>query len=135
MSTTVIQIIESALRLTNVIDADESPTAEDGLKTLAILNDLMADMQADGIQLGWYPIADADISTNAPLQRQDVRGVKLCLAVELAPHFGVEPQMRLMNDRDEAYANLAKRGALRVELDLSGLPIADAVPYVTQTDH
>lgn len=126
MTATVNEIIEASLRLLNIIDEEETPSGEQGIKTLHILNDMMADAQSDGIELGWYPIADADITQEAPLQNADVRAVKLCLAIEAAPHFGVEPLQTMKDLAADAYAKLAKRAIKTFQADLSGLPIADA---------
>lgn len=133
MTTTVIAIIEAALRLLNVIDEEETPSAEQGIKGLHILNDLLADAYSDGIDLGWRPIADADISGDAPLASEDVRGVKLWLAIEAAPHFGIEPLPTLKELGSDAYAKLAKRAIKYTQADLSGLPIPECSDYTVQT--
>ena len=133
MSTTIIALIESSLRLLNVIDEEETPSAEQGLKMLHILNDLLADAYSDGIDLGWRPIDDADISLDAPLAPADVRAVKLWLAIEAAPHFGVEPLPTLKELGNDAYAKLAKRAIKFVESDVSGLPIAESTDYTIAT--
>lgn len=133
MTTTVIEMIEASLRLLNVIDEEETPSAEQGIKMLHILNDMLADARGDGIDLGWRPIADADISIDAPLSPKDVRGVKLWLAIEAAPHFGVEPLPTLKELGNDAYAKLAKRAIKFTESDVSGLPVAEAGDYTVQT--
>lgn len=133
MATTVIEIIEAALRLINVIDEEETPSPEQGIKGLHILNDMLADAYSDGIDLGWRPIADADISVDAPLATQDVRAVKLWLAIESAPHFGVEPLPTLKELGSDAYGKLAKRAIKFSESDVSGLPIPESGDYTVQT--
>ena len=133
MTTTVIEIITASLRLLNVIDEEETPSPEQGFKTLRILNDLLADAYGDGIDLGWRPIADADINIDAPLDSTDVRAVKLWLAIEAAPQFGVEPLPTLKELGNDAYAKLAKRAIKFVELDVSGLPVAECTDYTVQT--
>ncbi len=133
MTETVIGVIESSLRLLNVIDEEETPSAEQGNKTLHILNDMLADALGDGIDLGWRPIADADIGVDAPLAAKDVRGVKLWLAIEAAPHFGVEPLPTLKALGDDAYAKIAKRAIKFTESDVSGLPTAEASDWTVQT--
>lgn len=133
MTTTVIAIIEASLRLLNVIDEEETPSPEQGFKCLHILNDMLADAYSDGIDLGWRPIADADISGDAPLASKDVRAVKLWLAIESAPHFGVEPTPTCKELGNDAYAKLAKRAIKFTESDLSGLPLAECTDYTVQT--
>lgn len=126
MSTTVIQLITDSLRLVNVINANQSPSAEQGISVLHILNEMLADAQADGIRLGWYPIADADIANEAPLSDEDIRGVKFCLALEICPYFGIEPLSQMKENAADAYAKLAKRAPQYMESDLTFLPTADA---------
>lgn len=126
MTITVIELVTDALRLMNVIDANESPSAEQGIQVLHILNEMLADAQADGIRLGWYRIADADIADPAPLSDDDIRGVKFCLAVEIAPYFGLEPLPQLKENAADAYSKLAKRAIHYLESDTTFLPMADA---------
>lgn len=133
MSITVIEIVESSLRLLNVIDEEETPTPEQGFKTLHILNEMLADAYRDGIDLGWRPIADADITVDAPLAPEDVRGVKLWLAIEAAPYFGIEPLPTVKELGSDAYAKIAKRAIKFTESDLSGLPIAESGEYTVLT--
>ena len=133
MTTTVIDLITDACRLVNLIDENESPPPEMGIKCLHLLNELMADAQADGVQMGWYPIADADISATAPLADEDIRAVKVCLAVEICPYFGVEPLQQLKDNAADAYTKLVKRKVRYVESDVSFLPQADAWPADTIT--
>ncbi len=129
MSITCIQLITDTLRMINVIGSNSAPSAEQGISTLHMLNEYMADLENSGIRLGWYPIADADISATAPLADEDIRGVKLLLAVEVAPYFGVEPLPTLQANRNDAYAKLAKRAVEYFESDTTFLPLADADGY------
>jgi hypothetical protein len=122
MSTTVIQLLTDALRLVNIINSNQSPSAEQGIQALHVLNEMMADVQADGLQMGWYPIADADIATEAPISDEDIRSVKWCLGLELCPYFGIEPLPQHQTNAQDAYTRLAKRKVLYLETDVSMLP-------------
>lgn len=125
MSKTVIDILTDVLRDLNVIDENESPSAEQGVKALNKLNEMLADAQADGIRLGWYPIPYADVGTNAPLRDEDIRAVQFCLALELCPSFGIEPLQQLKDNAADAYAKLSKRYIEYMECDLTFLPVAE----------
>lgn len=129
MTITVIDLLTDALRMLNVIDVYESPSAEDGIKALHVLNEMMADAQADGIRMGWHPIADADIAVDAPLRDEDIRAVKQCLCLELCPYFGMEPLEQQKSLAADAYAKLAKRYVEYFESDLTMLPQGDAFGY------
>lgn len=126
MSKPVIDIITDVLRDICVIDENESPSAEQGIKSLHKLNEMLADAQADGLALGWYPIADADIATNAPLRDEDIRAVQACLALELCPSFGMEPAQQVKENAGDAYAKLCKRYINYFQSDLTFLPGGDA---------
>jgi hypothetical protein len=130
MSITVIQLITDTLRMINVINANRAPSPEQGISTLHMLNEMMADWESSGLRLGWYPIADADISAVAPLADEDIRGVKLCLAIEVAPYFGIQPIQQLQENALDARQSLQKRYVQYLESDTSFLPMADAYgPY------
>lgn len=126
MTINVIDLLTDSLRLINVIDLYESPSAEDGIKALHVLNEMIADAQADGIRLPWHAIADADIATVAPLDDADIRAVKNCLALELCPYFGLEPTEQQRSNASDAYQKLTKRYVQFFEADLSMLPLAEA---------
>lgn len=126
MSTTVIDLITDSLRLIGVINSNQSAPAEAGIQSLHVLNEMMADAQADGVEMGWYPIADADIATIAPLSDEDIRATKWCLAMELCPHFGIEPSQQCKENAADAYVKLVKRKVRYVETDTSILPQADS---------
>lgn len=125
---TVISLITDVCRLANLIDENESPPAEMGIKVLHILNEMMADAEADGVRMGWYPIADADIAIEAPLQDQDIRAVKACLCLEICPYFGIEPLQQMKDNAGDAYAKLCKRYIRYFESDTTFLPLAEGWP-------
>lgn len=123
---TCIEMITDSLRLVNVIDGNQSPDAEQGVAGLRSLNEMMSDWAADGIRLGWYPVTD--ISSNVPLQDEDLRGVTFNLAVELATQYGIEPHPRVTDIAATTFARLAKRALQYFEADMTMLPLAE--PYI-----
>ena len=78
-------LIEPALRLLTVLDEIQNASAEQSATGLVVLNDLMADLAGDGVDLGYAPQSDpnADIGINIE-QRQSL---KYLLAVFLAPIY------------------------------------------------
>jgi hypothetical protein len=122
----VIDLITDVLRDINVIDQNESPSPEQGILTLHKLNEMLADAEADGVRLGWYPIADADIANNAPLKDEDIRAVQACLCLEVCPSFGIEPMQQVKENAGDAYAKLVKRYVQYFESDTTFLPQGDA---------
>lgn len=123
MSYTVLDICTDAARIINLISATEQLSAEQGQMALVALNDLMADMYEDGINLGWFP--QSALTNTAPLQATDVRCVKLVFAKELALREGLTTTLprELVEEIEEAGEKLAKRTATYFEADMSGLPV------------
>jgi hypothetical protein len=118
---TILDIITSAYRLNTVIDEVTPPSAEQGQAALVLINDMMANMQADlTASLGWYP--QTDITSRAPLQDQDVMAIKFLLAVHIALNFGIKIEEDLAGASNKAYTALVKRYINYVDSDLTGLP-------------
>lgn len=122
MSATNLEILTFAFNKVNIIDETQAPSAEQGTLGLTLLNDLMADWAADGVDLGWYP--QTDPSGNAPLQDGDVRGVKYGLTGELAAHFGIQLDAETQANIDSSYTKLVKRTRPYSEANMSELPRA-----------
>ena len=78
-------MIDAALRLLGINDETESASAEQSATGLVALNDLMADLSGDGVDLGYAPQSDptADIGINIE-KRQ---ALKYQLAMVLAPIY------------------------------------------------
>lgn len=120
MSATNLELITYALLKCNVIDENSSPSAEQGVTALNVLNDTLANAAADGIHLGWYP--QTNIAAVSPLQNQDVGPIKLVLAAALAAHYGIELGEVLMTQIGAAVTRLEKRALKYSEADMSEVP-------------
>lgn len=120
MTQTVLQICTDSARWINLIDELGQLSAEQGVTFLTLINDKMADMAKDGINLGWYP--QTSLANTAPLQDSDMRVVKLVLAKDAMVYYGIEAAISqekkdLMDDAEE---KLAKRALQYFESDMSG---------------
>ena len=120
MSETNIQIITASYQKADVIDETQAPSAEQGVVGLMLLNNMLADFQADGISLGWF--AQTALTAEAPLRDEDLRAVQFCLAAEIAGHFGLSLTPENSELANTAYAKLVKRRTPYTESDLSELP-------------
>src|ERR1700677_5089686 len=107
MSATNQELVNYAYLKCNVIDETQVPSAEQGVIGLNILNDMLADMAADGIHLGWYP--QTNLATTSPLQNQDIGPVKYQLTAALSAHYGIELGELLMAEIGKSYTRLAKK--------------------------
>lgn len=120
MSATNLEIITYAMLKCNIFDESSAPTPEQGVTTLNILNDMMANMAADGINLGWYP--QTNIASVSPLQAKDVGPVKYRLCASVASHYGITLGDLLLTEIAQATIRLTKTALKYSEADLSELP-------------
>lgn len=120
MSITAIDMITDSLRAANVIDQNQTPTAEMGVSGLRLLNQMMGQWDTDGIRLGWVVVEN--LSDVLPLRLQDERAVKFNFAVELSGEYGLDPLPRVAQIASDTYGALAKAHRQRVESSLADLP-------------
>jgi hypothetical protein len=125
MSATNLELVTYACLKCNIIDETQSPSAEQGVTALNVLNDAMASAAADGVQLGWFP--QTNLAANSPLQAKDVGPVKYLLAGALAAHYGITLPPMLITEIGNAGTRLVKRALKYSEADLSELPRAQGV--------
>jgi hypothetical protein len=117
------ELITSALRMLSVIDADETASSEDAALGLDQLNDLMADLAGEGIDLGFPP--QDSIADDFPLGDSDAAAIKPLLAIQLFtfyPSAKLPPTLPVRADgckqrllREAVLANME-------EADMSNLP-------------
>jgi hypothetical protein len=124
MTQTVLQVVTDAYRRSNIVDQISVPSAEQGAVGLSLLNDMLADMAADGVRLGWFP--QTSLTNQAPLKDMDLRPVKWLLAAEIMSFFGITPTPIQTAEITSANNKLAKRAINYFESSLTGLPWAQA---------
>lgn len=81
------ELIASALRLLGVLIEGQSMTAEQGADGLATLNDLLAEWESQGVQLGHFP--QVSTTDEADYRAEDLIAIRYNLALHLAPEYGV----------------------------------------------
>lgn len=121
---TNLDIITAGFRKANIIDENETPSAEQGMKGLEVLNEMLADWQEDGIRIGWYP--QTDLQATAPVRDKDLRAVKANLAVALGAEYGIPVADDVRQIAHDTYARLAKSALRYFESDVSMLPMGEA---------
>ena len=127
MSALNLEVVTYALQKIGVVDETQSPTAEQGITALIVLNDQLADQAADGMRLGWYP--QTNLAATAPLKDADIGPVKFMLARWLSSHYGITiTNPVLLADIADAERRLTKRTLKYFESDLSELPRAQGGP-------
>jgi len=125
---TNLEIITFSYQKIGVIDENSSPSNEQGQVGLTVLNDYLLNEAADGLRLGWFK--QTSLSATAPLRDQDVHGVKLLLARQLASHYGIIIQNpALLDDIQTAKTQLVKRSLQYSEADFSEFPRPQGGPW------
>jgi hypothetical protein len=117
-------MVTDAFRKANIIDQIQAPSAEQAQDGLRMLNEMLADWEADGIRLGWHVVSD--LEDVLPIEEQDERGVKYNLAVEICGDYGIEPLPEVARRAEDTFARFAKTSSQEVVADLSGLPMEQA---------
>lgn len=82
---TNLELITDALRELGVIDAFRDPSAEDAALGLRKLNQLMADLEADTVYLGYF--AQTSVNDDLPLADGDAAAIVPVLAMSLSINF------------------------------------------------
>lgn len=83
---TNLDIVTAALRFAGVIAETETPSAEQGASSLAMLSGMLIQWQAEGIVANVVP--QTDLAGTFPLEQDRELGTKACLAVLIAPIYG-----------------------------------------------
>ncbi len=105
-TSTAQEVIEDALGTINVLAAEEAVSANDMVKCLRLMNNMMFNFPARGIQYVHVTLAQTD-TVNVP--DSQVRSVVFLLADELADTFGmpISPDLRsdIMRAEQQLQAN------------------------------
>jgi hypothetical protein len=77
-----IDLITSSFRKANIVNEQETPSAEQGAKGLESLNDLLLFMESDGLIIGSLPLVSQDdeltVADAVASAMKDVLAVMLC---------------------------------------------------------
>lgn len=99
-------LIRDSLSLINVLGEGRNATAEQSAHALQVLNHLMADWEADGVELDYYP--QTELSDETPIPDNAVAGVKGFLAAALAPYYGKQLSPEFLATNGKFYARLVR---------------------------
>ncbi len=132
--TTQVEMIDGALRALGVLPEGDTANAEQLITGLSALNQMLASWAEEGVDLQFFPQADAEATTPIPPWAE--RGVRANLAIELATEYGVVPSLSLTNAATLGYntiLRIAMTSQMR-EADLSHLPQGQAGYYDIEND-
>lgn len=120
-------VVESALRMLTVLDADENASPEDGALGLEQMNDLFALMIPDGIDLG-YPPQD-NLADDFPLDDTIAAQIKPLLALKLHAYYPhVQVPQSVISQATTATMQLKRAAVLEnmEEADVTHIPLGEA---------
>ncbi len=121
----VLAIVTDALRQIGVIGETQDPSADQGQDAVTRLNDMMATMAEDDIDLGWNPKSTTADTVVLPLGH--VETIKALLAVNLAGSYGVEPPLAVTAAARTGYNRLARQALQNVMQRMRrAIPTGDA---------
>lgn len=121
MSYTNSDIITAALRDLCVISEIQTPSAEQASHALAELNDLMAELEEDGLKMGWFE--QTTTSDPFPVPAPFKSGIAASLAARLAPNYGATVSIELAAKLDNGMS-VIKRALIKApEVDLLNRPV------------
>lgn len=115
--TTALDVVKGALGLLAVLEAGESPSAEDGVDGLAMLNAMMRGFPADGIDYAHTEMET--LATPVPMPSECEMHLQFMLAVYWSPKFGRTPSPVVISRADSGrrylQARYKSRGPARTE--------------------
>lgn len=121
-----VDLIRDALGLLGVLAENEAPTAGQAQHGLRVLNEMLADWEGNGVNLGYTP--GTSLADNAALDDMSIQPVKYNLAHELAPYYGRPTPPEVFERAQRGYARLL-RDAVNLaneEVEITLLPAGSA---------
>lgn len=114
------EVITAALRMLSVLDADQtSPSSEDGALCLTEMNDLMASLAVDGIDLGFPP--QDNLADDFPLDATVEAQIKPLLAMWLYPYYPAASLPEALPGRAERSKSQLLRSAVLSNMEKSSV--------------
>ena len=100
------RMVTRALRLLRVVDATETPEAEDMQSGIDALNAMMSRWEADGLSLGWAPVMGSGDVLPAPAEAEEA--IRFNLAIVLRGEYGLPLDPDIYQRAEEGLAALRR---------------------------
>jgi hypothetical protein len=120
-----LDLITDAYRLRNVIDENETPSAEQGRSGLRLLNQMCATWKARGIDINYFSTNKTSDTLTIPEWAE--QGVTAQLAIRVSAGGAITPELQLMADEGMT-AILSKTIDVGFETDTDNMPRGEAQP-------
>jgi hypothetical protein len=117
---TAIQIINRAMRLCRILDANEAAEAQDASDSLETLNALLAEMYEANIGLPDYSFAN--LTDTLATDNADREAIAFQLAIRIAPEYGVQLGGDVMALAEQTMGRMRLRYLQPGTIDLTELP-------------
>lgn len=104
---TVLDLVTDVLRQIGVISEADSPSAEEGQDAVTKLNNLMASLAEDGIDLGYNP--KSTTADTIAIPDGHIGSIKAMLGMALADGYGVQPPVIMAAMADAGYKRLLRQ--------------------------
>lgn len=131
--TTAAELVRDTLQIIGVQAAEQPIQPNEFTDTVTSLNDLMAELEGDGISLGYTVVTTpSDIIT---VQDAAIGPIKKILAVDIAPEYDFEPSITLLRSADKGLKLLYKLSVTLAPVILTNtLPIGSGNEWPTRTN-
>jgi hypothetical protein len=115
------------LTLINVVGVGEPVEPEHSEFALRKLNALLADWEADGVNLQYYPQTMDELGAQCPIPDDAVLAVTYYLAFALAPSYGKQVDPKMLALGAQYYARLTRESVLAKmqPASLTNLPVGE----------
>lgn len=100
-------MVRSALQMLGVLGEEEHASADQFSHGIIVLNEIMADWEADGVGLEYHPQYEA--SDETPIPDEARAGVKGFLAAALSVYYGKTLRPEFIAVNDKFYARLVRQ--------------------------
>jgi hypothetical protein len=129
VSTTNAELIRDALTLINVLGVGESAEPEHSEFALRKQNALLADWEADGVNLQYYPQTMDELGAACPIPDDAILAVTYYLAFALAPSYGKDVDPKMLALGAQYYGRLTRESVIARmhSTDASHLPVGEGV--------
>lgn len=125
MSISHVDLIRDALGLLGVLRETQAPSAEQSEHGLRVLNEMMADWEQDGVDVGFVPASS--LADNLSTEDAYIASIKYNLAHMLAPYYGRQTPPVVLERAITYYNRLTRENvkAQIVEADMTHLALGE----------
>lgn len=125
MSISHVDLIRDALGLLGVLRETQTPTAEQGAHGMRVLNEMMADWEQDGVDVGF--VSATSLADDLSTEDAYIASIKYNLAHMLAPYYGRQTPPVVLERAITYYNRLTRENvkAQIVEADMSHISLGE----------